>query len=52
MPFLVACSSTMRTPELEEELKKLGFSMFIGNPVTSGKINELIMILEEREEIL
>ena len=46
MPFLVACSSTIRTPELEERLEKLGFSMFIENPVTNEKVFELINILE------
>ena len=50
MPYLVACSSTIRTPELEEELEKLGFNMFIETPVSNEKINELINILKQREE--
>ena len=33
MPFLVACSSTPKNQKLEEELKLLGFNMFIENPV-------------------
>ena len=34
MPLLVACSSTIRTPELEIELEKLGFNMFLESPIS------------------
>ena len=50
MPLLVACSSTLSTPELEEELKAIGFSMFIEQPISNDKVFELINILEQREE--
>ena len=48
MPLLVACSSTLRTPELEEELLLIGFNMFIEQPVSNDKVGELLSILEER----
>ena len=48
MPFLVACSSTLRTPELEDELEEIGFNMFIEQPISNEKIEELIIILQER----
>ena len=50
MPLLVACSSTVRTPELELELLSIGFNMFIEQPISNDKISELIQILEEREK--
>ena len=46
MPLLVACSSTLSTPELEEELKAIGFSMFIEQPISNDKVFELVNILE------
>ena len=46
MPFLVACSSTLRTPELEDELEAIGFNMFIEQPVSNEEIQELLNILE------
>ena len=52
MPMLVACSSTVRTPELEEELKEIGFKMFLEQPISNDKINELITILEQRIETI
>ena len=45
MPFMVACSSTIRTPELENELEKLGFNMFIETPVSNEMVNELVNIM-------
>ena len=35
MPMLVACSSTISTPELLEELYAIGFKMFIEQPVSN-----------------
>ena len=52
MPFLVACSSTPKNAELEEELKNLGFDMFIENPVSNEIIEQIIDILEQRQENL
>ena len=46
MPLLIACSGSLRTPELEEELKALGFIMFIEQPIQNEQINELICLLE------
>ena len=46
IPYLVACSSTLRTPELEEELESIGFNMFIEQPITNEKVFGLINILE------
>ena len=50
--MLVACSSTVRTPELEEELKEIGFKMFLEQPISNDKINELITMLEQRIETI
>ena len=47
---MVACSSTIRTPEQEDELERLGFNMFIETPVTNDIVNNLIKILIKREE--
>ena len=52
MPFMVACSSTPKNAKLEEELKILGFNMFIENPVSNENIDQIINILEQREENL
>ena len=49
MPLLVACSSTVRTPELELELLSIGFQLFMEQPISNDKICDLIQILEERE---
>ena len=46
MPLLVACSSSVRTPELEEELQDIGFKMFIEQPISNDKVNELVNILK------
>ena len=46
MPLLVACSSSLRTPQLEKELEDCGFNMFIETPVSVEKVNELITLLE------
>ena len=48
MPMLVACSSSIRTPELEEELGEIGFNMFIEQPISNEKVNELVELLVER----
>ena len=48
-PFLVACSSTVRTNKLEQELEQMGFDMFVETPVTNDKIHELLHYVEERE---
>ena len=45
MPLLVACSSSIRTPELEEELDDIGFNMFIETPVSNDEVSDLITIL-------
>ena len=48
IPLLVACSSTVRTPELEEELQEIGFKMFLEQPISNDQINELITMLVQR----
>ena len=48
-PLLVACSSTLRTDKLVQELEQMGFDMFIETPVSNDKINELLHFVEERE---
>ena len=42
---MVACSSTIRTPELENELEKLGFNMFIETPVSNEMVDDLVNIM-------
>ena len=49
MPMLVACSSTISTPELEKELTELGFDMFIEQPISNDKVHELVELLVLRE---
>ena len=46
MPLLVACSSSLRTPQLEKELEDCGFNMFLEAPVSVEKIDELITLME------
>lgn len=50
MPLLIACSSLIRTPELEEELEQLGFNMFLESPISNDVIGNLIQILKQRRE--
>ena len=52
MPLLVACSSTIRTQQLEQELEATGFKMFIDPPVSNDKVYELINLLEQRELLI
>ena len=42
MPLIIACSSNMRTPELDEELESCGFNMFIETPITNDNVNGLL----------
>ena len=50
MPLLVACSSTLRTPELEKELKDVGFKMFLEQPISNEKVYQLVQLLQIREQ--
>ena len=50
IPLLVACSSTPKNEKLEKELQLLGFNMFIETPVSNENIEQIIEILEQREE--
>ena len=49
MPLLVACSSTIRTNELESDLKAVGFDEFIEAPVSNEKISDLLNKLKQKE---
>ena len=49
MPLLVACSSTARTKQLEQDLYLIGLDMFIDTPISDDKVGELISILERKE---
>ena len=41
-PLLIACSSTIKTPELEEELNDIGFDYFIEQPLKYENVCEII----------
>ena len=44
-PLIVACSSSVITPELESKLNKIGFNIFIEQPLTIDKVNSIMDIL-------
>ena len=49
MPLLVACSSSIKTAELENRLQKIGFNIFIEQPITNDIVTSIIEILVKRE---
>ena len=50
LPYLVACSSTLISPELQQKLYKCGFNIYIEAPVSNETIEDLVKMLDERKE--